>query len=75
MKVSRNITMKELFRLYIEKLGIGENILERKEIIFIFNAEIIDCNDETKLSKKLSNHCTITVVDRNNVIGAKINYV
>ena len=34
MKVSRNITMKELFRLYIEKLGIGENLLERKEIIF-----------------------------------------
>ena len=70
MTVPDDITFKELFRLYVRKIGIGENLLG-KEIIFLFNAETINVNDETKITSKLSNLGVITVVDQNNVIGAK----
>ena len=72
MKVPRNITYKELFKFYVEKIGISEHFLGN-DIIFLFNATTLDVNDEHVITNKLADNCVITVVDRNNVIGAKIN--
>jgi hypothetical protein len=72
MKVPRDITYKELFRFYVEKIGVSKSFLG-KEIIFLFNAMTLDVNDEHVITNKLHDNCTITVIDRNNVIGAKIN--
>ena len=70
MSVSENITFQKLFRLYAEKIGIGQNLLG-KDIIFLFNAETIKVDDTSLIKNKISNLATITVVDQNNVIGAK----
>ena len=66
------MTLKELFKLYVKKIGISEKYLG-KEIIFIFNALTINPNDERKISEvfpKFFTQMNITVVDKNNVIGA-----
>ncbi len=71
LNVPKDITMKELFRLYVKKLGISPKHLG-KDIIFIYNAETIDINEQKKFSQlvKGSTTMTITVIDQNNVIGA-----
>ena len=71
LNVPKDITMKELFRLYVKKLGISPKHLG-KDIIFIYNAEAIDINEQKKFSQlvKGSTTMTITVIDQNNVIGA-----
>ncbi len=71
LNVPEDITMKELFRLYVKKLGISPKHLG-KDIIFIYNAETIDINEQKKFSQlvKGSTTMTITVIDQNNVIGA-----
>ena len=71
LNVPEDITMKELFRLYVKKLGISPKHLG-KDIIFIYNAETIDTNEQKKFSQlvKGSTTMTITVIDQNNVIGA-----
>ena len=74
LSVPDYITVKELFRLYIKKLGISESFLG-KEIIFLFNALTLEVDDERLVSsvfKKGIQTIVITVIDRNNVIGAKI---
>ena len=71
LSVPKDITMKELFRLYVKKLGISPKHLG-KDIIFIYNAETIDINEQKKFSQlvKGSNIMCITVIEQNNVIGA-----
>ena len=74
LSVPDYITVKELFRLYIKKLGISESFLG-KEIIFLFNALTLEVNDESLISDVFHRGIqtiVITVIDRNNVIGAKI---
>ena len=72
LAVPFNITLKELFKLYAKKIGIGESLLG-KEIIFLFNALTINVNEEKTLFEYFThgfNQITITVIDQNNVIGA-----
>ncbi len=66
------ITFKELFKLYVKKIGVSKELLG-KELIFIFNALTIEPNDERKISElftKSFQQMAITVVDSNNVLGA-----
>ena len=66
-----SITMKELFLLYTKKTGIGPNSLE-KDIIFLFDAEILKPDDQRKIYEVFpGRNPTITVIDRGNVLGAK----
>ena len=68
------ITIKELFKLYVKKLGISESLLG-KDIIFLFNALTLEVNDERLISTvfhKGIQTVTITVIDSKNVIGAEI---
>ena len=72
LNVPNSISMKELFQLYVRRIGISPNLLG-KEIIFIFNALTINVNEEKSIAEYFagtSNAMTITVVDRDNVIGA-----
>ena len=72
IKISKNKTLKDLFKNYAAKIGIGENVLGTK-IYFLFNAETLEVNSNKKIKEVFGekNLYTITVVDQNNVIGAK----
>ena len=68
------ISIKELFKLYVKKLGISESLLG-KDIIFLFNALTLEVNDERLISEVFHRGIiavTITVIDSKNVIGAEI---
>ena len=74
ISISSDKSMKELFEVYMNKLGISYELLSKNEIIFIFNALTININESKSIREFFSgksNCMTITVVDRNNVIGAK----
>ena len=63
-------TVSNLLRLFVKKLGIGENTLE-KDIFFIFDATYIEPNDQRAIYEfTQSNIPTITVIDSGNVLGA-----
>ena len=72
IKISKNKTLKDLFTTYARKIGIGENVLGTK-IVFLFNAETIDVKSNKKIQELFPQNSmyTVTVVDQNNVIGAK----
>ena len=44
ISISKYKTLPDLFKLYIRRIGISENLIG-KEIIFIFNAETLTLND------------------------------
>ena len=68
--ISKCKTIKDLFKLYVRRIGISESLIG-KEIIFIFNAETLTLNDNRLINDLFpKDACTITVVDQNNVIGA-----
>ena len=71
IKVSDKITIKELIKKYMNKIGLSENHIG-KDIIFLFNGGKMDTNSEETI-KKYQDFSTITVFDQNNVIGAQ-NY-
>ena len=69
MKTPSNITIKQLIRNYLSRLGLGEGVLVNG-IIFILNAEVIDVNDLRPVSSIFHNNSTVTVVDVMGVIAA-----
>ena len=68
IKVSDKITIKELIKKYMNKIGLSENYIG-KDIIFLFNGGKMDINSEETI-KKYQDFFAITVFDQNNVIGA-----
>ena len=72
IKISKNKTLKELFKTYAAKVGVGENVLGTK-IVFLFNAETLQVGSDQKIEEIFTKNIlyTVTVVDQNNVIGAK----
>ena len=66
-----NKTVKELFLHYCAKIGISPNLLG-KEIIFLHAAQTIPINTNALIKDFFkSDLCVVTVIDQNNVIGAK----
>ena len=63
------ISIRQIIRNFIQKLGLGEKVLE-SDIIFIHNAEIIDVNDQRPLSDLFKNNSIIIVIDVKGVIAA-----
>ena len=64
---------KELLEVYARKIGVSKEVLA-KEVIFIINANVIDINDIKPISTwvdKRAQNIVITVVDKNNILGAK----
>ena len=64
-----NITVKKLIRNYLKKLGLREGVLNGG-IIFIYNAEVVNVNDERPLSSFFRDQAVIIVVDVQGVIAA-----
>ena len=69
MPTPTNITIKQLIRNYLARLGLGEGVLVNG-IIFILNAEVIDVNDLRPVSSIFHNNAAVTVVDVMGVIAA-----
>jgi hypothetical protein len=64
----KSITIKELIKKYIRRIGISENHIG-KDIIFLFNGGKLEpFSDET--IQTFQDFSSITVFDQNNVIGA-----
>ena len=70
-----NISIKQLLRNYIKKLGLGEDVLTKKGIIFLFNAHILYVYDERPISTIFKNDACITVVDAQGLIGGQKIYI
>ena len=65
-----SMQMKDLFKKYILKIGLEENILG-KDIFFISNAIRLDVNETKTISEmKLYDNSLILVMDTQNLIGA-----
>ena len=64
-----DITIKQLIRNYLNKLGLRENVLNG-DIVFIHNAMIMDVNEQTPVSTKFKNISAIIVIDVKGVIAA-----
>ena len=60
----------DLFEIFVQKIGIGEKLLGT-QIYFFYEAGHLDVNDQRLISEVFrKEHCVITVIDPNNVIGA-----
>ena len=70
-----NISIKQLLRNYIKKIGLGEDVLTKKGIIFLFNAHILYVYDERPISTIFKNNACITVVDAQGLIGGQKIYI
>ena len=69
MPTPPNVSIQQLLRNYISKLGLPENVLGNA-IIFILNAEVLQINDQRPIGALIKNNATITVVDVQGVIAA-----
>ena len=72
LKAPNYITVKELLRLYVKKLGLPESFIGTK-IIFIYNAITIDLKSQQTLNELFKGGIagfTLTVIDVDDVIGA-----
>lgn len=64
------MTMKELFKEFVLRIGLTENVIG-KNLFFISNGIKIDTNcEETIKQKNIFDGHQILVYDTNNVIGA-----
>ena len=67
-----NMTMKELFKEFVLRIGLTENVIG-KDLFFISNGIKVDVNcEETIQQQNLYDHHQILVIDTNNVIGANL---
>ena len=63
-------TICHLLRLFVKKIGIGENSLE-KDIFFIFNGAYLKANDQRAIYEICRyNIPSITVIEAANILGA-----
>ena len=70
IRINRYKTIADLFKVYIQRLGIGQNVLG-KDIIFLFNAETLTPQDTRIINEVFpKDFSTITVLDQKNIIGA-----
>ena len=65
-----NIQLKDLFKKYIQRLGLEENVLD-KDIFFISNALRMNANETRTLHEmKIFDNHLILVMDSRNLVGA-----
>ena len=65
-----NITIRELLRKYVQKVGIAESAINNS-IYFLFNSCRLDNNGIETLEQKSLRDCSIiTVIDQSSVLGA-----
>ena len=57
-----NITVEELLKLFINKVGLEYDLIKKEKIYFIFNAQIIDINDKRKIKEVFRYKFNIIIV-------------
>ena len=68
INADKNITVENLLKEFVHKLGLSENVIGT-DLIFLFNGGKLDAHSQETISK-FPDIATITVFDQNNVIGA-----
>ena len=68
IKAGVSTTIKDLILKYVNKIGLGENVID-KEIIFLFNGAKIDTKSTDNIGR-FPDFASVTVIDQNNIIGA-----
>ena len=63
------VTISQLLKNYVKKIGLGEHVL-KKDLTFLFNAELIKYNDNRPISAIFQDNMNVTVVDAKGIIGA-----
>ena len=69
LSIPGNITIREMFRRYVEKLGISYNALQTN-LQFLYNGKKMDPFSDKLVCNELKNGINITVFDQAEVIGA-----
>ena len=69
LAVNGNITVEELFKMYVRRLNLPENIIE-KDLMFNYNGGEIDKFSKEQVMNIFRNGDNIQVYDINNIIGA-----
>ena len=70
MSFSRNTTIKDILKAYMNKLQLSENYIG-DQVIFLFSGNQLDKNSTNIIGNKYKDHMLITVIDQGGVIGAK----
>ena len=70
MSFSRNTTIKDILKAYMNKLQLSENYIG-DQVIFLFSGNKLDKNSTNIIGNKYKDHMLITVIDQGGVIGAK----
>ena len=70
MSFSRNTTIKDILKAYMNKLQLSENYIG-DQVIFLFSGHQLDKNSTNIIGNKYKDHMLITVIDQGGVIGAK----
>ena len=68
IKAGVSPTIKDLILKYVNKIGLGENVID-KEIIFLFNGAKIDTKSTDNIGR-FPDFASVTVIDQNSIIGA-----
>ena len=76
IKISKNISIKKLIKIYCKKIGITENYC-LNDIKFLYNASILDFNSKNKLKSliPIGDYITIIVIDLNGLLSKIVNTV
>jgi len=69
LTIPGNITIREMFQRYVEKLGISQNVLQGT-LQFLYNGAKIDTFSNDLVCNHFKNGINITVFDQSEVIGA-----
>ena len=73
IKVSKFITVSELIKIYINDIGIEENLIENK-IVFLYNAQNLNKLPNEKLNTLMKDKAIISVIDLENMIETIKDY-
>ena len=72
MYVNKAKTIEEMFKEYVNKIGVSERTIG-KEIIFIYSDSILDPNSKENVGNLLRQNSSIIVFDQANKIYLRIN--
>ena len=69
---SDNITVNQLCKMFVRKIGINENVLNGNNIIFIYNTTKLNTNSQEKIGLlfRASINVQISVIGVGTIIGA-----
>ena len=58
ININSNKTLEDLLNLYLNRMGLGIDDIQKKKIFFLNNGQKIDLKDKTKIKEYFKNHST-----------------